>query len=50
MSPFKSKAQARKFAVLAGQGKISMATFREWSNATKNYKRLPEHKKKNAKK
>ena len=44
--PFSSKAQARKFAVMAGQGKISMKTFREWSNETKNYDKLPEHKKK----
>lgn len=44
--PFKSKAQARKFAVMAGKGEISMKTFREWSNATKSYEKLPERKKK----
>lgn len=44
--PFKSKAQAKKLAVLTAQGKFPKAKFEEWANATKNYSRLPERKKK----
>ncbi len=44
--PFVSKAQAKKFAEMAAKGEISMKTFKEWAEATKNYGRLPEHKKK----
>lgn len=46
MSPFKSKSQARKFAVMAGKGEIPMKTFRAWANETKNFERLPEKKRK----
>ncbi len=31
---------------MAGKGEISMETLKKWSSETKNYKRLPEHKKK----
>ena len=44
--PFRSKAQAKKFAQMAAKEEISMATFKEWANATKNYNKLPERKKK----
>lgn len=44
--PFKSKAQGRKFAQMAARGEISMKTFREWANTTKNFNKLPERKKK----
>lgn len=44
--PFKSKAQARKLAMLAGQGKFPMKSLYEWASATKNFKRLPERLKK----
>lgn len=42
---FKSKAQARKLAVLTALGKFPKEKFEEWASATKNYKRLPERKK-----
>lgn len=38
--PFKSEAQRRKFAELLKEGKISLATWNEWNNATK--KKIPE--------
>jgi len=44
--PFKSKAQARKLAVLVGKGEFPKDKFVEWDNATKSWKRLPERKKK----
>jgi len=44
--PFKSKAQARKLAVLTAKGQFSKEKFREWAESTKNFKRLPERKKK----
>ena len=51
MSPFKSKAQRRKFAELLVTGKISPETFEEWNRETGG-KLLPERvkKKKKAKK
>lgn len=39
--PFKSDAQRRKFGELVKQGKMSQATFNEWSSATGD-KKLPE--------
>lgn len=47
--PFKSKAQARKLAMLVKQGKISQKVFDEFVKATKG-KKLPERAKKRAKK
>lgn len=44
--PFKSKAQARKLAVMVGKGEFPMSKFKEFANATKNYDRLPERKRK----
>jgi len=44
--PFKSKAQARKLAILTAQGKFPKKSFEEWAHATKNFKKLPERKKK----
>lgn len=35
MSPFKSEAQRRKFAILLKEGKISKQMFDEWNTATK---------------
>ena len=49
MSPFKSKAQRRKFLQLLREGKISKATFLEWERATKG-KKLPERVKPKKKK
>ena len=51
MSPFKSKAQRRKFAELLVTGKISPETYEEWNRETGG-KLLPERvkKKKKAKK
>ena len=52
MSPFKSKAQRRKFAELLVTGKISPETYEEWNRETGG-KHLPERvkkKKKQAKK
>ena len=50
MSPFKSKAQRRKFAELLVTGKISPETYEEWNRETGG-KTLPERvtKKKKAK-
>ncbi len=39
---FKSQAQARKFAVLLKEGKISKAKFDEWHAATPDLTKLPE--------
>lgn len=41
MSPFKSKAQMRKFGELVKEGKMSQGTFDEWSKDT-NTKKLPD--------
>jgi hypothetical protein len=49
MSPFKSKAQRRKFAELLVTGKISPETYEEWNRETGG-KLLPERVKKKAKK
>jgi hypothetical protein len=49
MSPFKSKAQRRKFAELLVTGKISPETYEEWNRETGG-KILPERVKKKAKK
>lgn len=46
--PFKSKKQARKFALLMHQGKISRKTFQEWASHT-NFKKLPLRAKKKKK-
>ncbi len=43
---FRSQAQARKIAELAGQGKFPVGKFFEWANATKDLSKLPERKKK----
>ena len=48
MSPFKSKAQRRKFAELLVTGKISPETFEEWNRETGG-KLLPERVKKKKK-
>ncbi len=40
--PFKSKAQLRKFFLLAKKGKISDEQLQEWIAATPNIKNLPE--------
>jgi len=47
--PFRSQAQARKLAVLTGQGKVSFKAFKEWANATKDLSKLPERLKKKKK-
>jgi hypothetical protein len=44
--PFVSQSQARKFALLLEQGKISQKTFDEWHAATPDVHKLPEHVKK----
>ena len=49
MSPFRSRAQRRKFYQLYKQGKISKATLLEWERATKG-KKLPERVKPKKKK
>ena len=49
MSPFKSKAQRRKFAELLVTGKITPETYEEWNRETGG-KVLPERVKKKAKK
>ena len=49
MSPFKSKAQRRKFAELLVTGKITPETFEEWNRETGG-KLLPERVKKKKKK
>jgi|GEM_PF-3581878 len=41
MSPFKSKAQRRKFYAMAERGEISKKEVEEWEEATGNRK-LPE--------
>jgi hypothetical protein len=41
MTPFKSKAQRRKFAELLVKGEISPETFEEWNRETGKAK-LPE--------
>jgi polysaccharide deacetylase 2 family uncharacterized protein YibQ len=46
VSPFKSKAQARKFGSMVGTGEISKSTFKKWKKHTPNLKKLPEKKKK----
>ena len=46
--PWKSKAQMRKFGVLAAEGKISEATFNKWAKE-KGKKKLPERVKKKKK-
>lgn len=43
---FKSKAQARRLAVMTARGEFPKSKFEEFANATKNYGRLPERKKK----
>jgi hypothetical protein len=45
MSPFKSKAQRRKFAELLVKGEISPETYEEWNRETGG-KILPERVKK----
>ena len=46
MSPFRSKAQVRKFGAMVGRGEISKATFEKWKKHTPSMKKLPERKKK----
>lgn len=48
--PFKSKAQMKKFMILEKEGKLPLGTTRKWLSETKNFKKLPAHKKKNGKK
>lgn len=50
MVPFKSKAQVGKMAILEKEGKVKKGTVKEWASETPNMKKLPEHKKKPAKK
>lgn len=45
--PFKSKAQQRKFMVMAKKGEISQKTLKEWQNATVQ-ESLPERASGNA--
>ncbi len=49
MSPFKSLSQARRFASLAVQGKITDETFNRWTKET-DFRKLPEKVKSNPKK
>jgi len=49
VSPFKSKAQRRKFYAMKERGEISGATVKEWEKETKG-KKLPEKVKKKGKK
>lgn len=42
MSPFKSKAQMRKFADLVKEGKMKQETFDKWAIETKDTDSLPE--------
>jgi len=44
--PFKSKAQARKLAVMTAKGEFPKKKFEEWANKTKSWEKLPERKKK----
>lgn len=46
MSPFRSKAQIKKFEVLEKEGKLPKGTTSQWVHETKNINRLPEHKRK----
>ena len=46
MAPFRSKAQARKLAVLTAQGKFSQKAFQEWAESTVSWKSLPDKIKK----
>lgn len=45
MSPFKSKAQLKKFAEMEKRGEIPKGTFKQWLKETPNPKKLPERKK-----
>jgi len=45
--PFKSQAQFKKFLLLEKQNKLPTGTTRKWLAETKNFKKLPKHKKKN---
>jgi hypothetical protein len=42
MSPFKSKAQAAKFASLEKQGKIAKGTTAQWAAETREIANLPD--------
>ena len=42
MSPFRSKAQMRKFAQMVKTGEISQNKFNEWLGETSNVNKLPE--------
>jgi hypothetical protein len=44
--PFTSKAQQRKCFAMKGRGQAKGWDCEEWAHATKNLKKLPEHKKK----
>jgi len=44
--PFKSKAQARKLAMMTAKGEFPKSKFEEFARSTKNFKKLPERKKK----
>lgn len=44
MSPFKSKAQMRKFGSLVKKGQMAESVFKRWLSETKNVKSLPERK------
>lgn len=44
MSPFKSKAQLRKFGAMERRGQIPKGTTSQWAHETKSIKRLPERK------
>lgn len=46
--PFKSKAQARKFAMLERDGKLPSGTYAHWKSVTDDFDNLPEHFEKDA--
>lgn len=43
MSPFRSKAQMKKFFAMESRGEMAKGTAERWAKHTPNIKKLPEH-------